>query len=177
MGFPSSFRDWKSRYFFISRTGWETSSDDFWGEVPRLLRKWEVLALGAYFHYLLLFFFHILITGVMKFFLWFFTTLDRLDLEDQYRHRVRATLAYAREIEDFDDLVDPHHLYDCCLGPEPSKYILEKIHQEEKSKIIYSCFVFLNPVCCLIRNYFSSLLLLLFIFFIFLYFYFLRNGH
>nr|POF20834.1 hypothetical protein CFP56_14348 [Quercus suber] len=56
---------------------------------------------------------------------------------DKYRHRVCAALAYAREIEDFDNLVDPCHLYDCCLSPEPSKYILEKIRQEEKSKIVY----------------------------------------
>jgi len=35
--FPSSFHDWKSRYFFISGTGWETVSEDFWGEVLRLL--------------------------------------------------------------------------------------------------------------------------------------------
>ena len=35
--FPTSFCDWKSRYFFIS--GWETMSDDLWGEVSWLLRK------------------------------------------------------------------------------------------------------------------------------------------
>ena len=28
-GFPLSFCDWKSRYFFISGTGWETLSEDF----------------------------------------------------------------------------------------------------------------------------------------------------
>nr|POE56112.1 hypothetical protein CFP56_78844 [Quercus suber] len=43
--------------------------------------------------------------------------LDRPDLEDQYHHRVRAALAYACEIEDFDDLIDLRHLYDFCLGP------------------------------------------------------------
>ena len=50
-GFPSSFCDWKSRYFFIFGKGWETLFDDFWGEVLRLLRKWEVPAFGVYFHY------------------------------------------------------------------------------------------------------------------------------
>ena len=65
--FPSSFHDWKSRYFFISGTAWETLFDDFWGEVPRLLRKWEVPALGAYFHCPLLFFFHVLIARLMTF--------------------------------------------------------------------------------------------------------------
>ena len=130
-GFPLSFHDWKSRYFFVFRLGWETLSDDFWGEVPRLLQKWEVPALGAYFCDLLLFFFRALITCLMTYLFWS-ANLDRPDLEDQYCHRVRATLAYAHEIEDFDDLVDPRHLYDCCLGPEPSKYVLEKIRREEK---------------------------------------------
>ena len=36
---PSSFRYWKSRYFFMSGDGWETLFDDFWGNVPRLLRR------------------------------------------------------------------------------------------------------------------------------------------
>ena len=64
--------------------------------------------------------------------------MDRPDLEDQYRHRVRVAIAYAREIDDFDDLVDLRRLYDCCLGPEPSKYILEKTCREEKSKSVHS---------------------------------------
>ena len=69
----------------------------------------------------------------MMFSFWFFAALDRPDLEDKHRHRVCAALAYARKIEDFDDLVDPRHLFDCCLGHEPSKYVLEKIRREEKS--------------------------------------------
>ena len=109
-GFPSSFRDWQPRYFFISRMGWETLSDDFWGKVPRLLQKWEVPALGAYFHCLLLFFFHIVIARLMMFSFWFFAALHRPDLEDRHRHWVRVVLAYAHEIDDFDDLVDPRHL-------------------------------------------------------------------
>ena len=35
---PSSFYYWKFRYFFVSGDGWETHFDDFWGDVPRLLR-------------------------------------------------------------------------------------------------------------------------------------------
>ena len=33
-------------------------------------------------------------------------------------------------------MVDPRHLFDCCLGLEPSEYVLEKIRREEKSKFI-----------------------------------------
>ena len=73
----------------------------------------------------------------MMFSFWFFTALDHPNLEDRHHHRVRAALVYAHEIEDFNDLVDPRHLFDYCLGPEPSKYILEKICREEKSKIVY----------------------------------------
>ena len=45
---PSSFRYWKSIYFFVSSDGWETLSDDFWGDVPRLLCRWETPLLGAF---------------------------------------------------------------------------------------------------------------------------------
>ena len=137
-GFPSSFHDWKSRYFFISGKGWETPSDNLWGEVLRLLRKWEVLALGAYFNCLSSFFFQIIIVHLMMFSFCLFVALDRPDLEDIHHHWVQAALAYAREIEDFDDFVDPHHLFDCCVGPKPSKYVLEKIPREENSKIVCS---------------------------------------
>ena len=45
---PSSFYYWKSRYFFVSGDGWETLSDDFWGNVPRLLRRWETPHIGVF---------------------------------------------------------------------------------------------------------------------------------
>ena len=44
---PSSYRYWKSRYFFVFGDGWETLYDVFWGEVPRLLRWWRFLRLGV----------------------------------------------------------------------------------------------------------------------------------
>ena len=45
---PSSFRYWKFRYFFVSGNSWETLSDDFWGDVPRLLRRWETPLFGEF---------------------------------------------------------------------------------------------------------------------------------
>ena len=44
---PSLFRYWKSRYFFISGDGWETFSDDLWGDIPRLLCRWGTPKLGV----------------------------------------------------------------------------------------------------------------------------------
>ena len=44
---PSFFRYWKSMFFFVSEDGWETLSDDFWSEVPRLLCCWRAPSLGA----------------------------------------------------------------------------------------------------------------------------------
>ena len=46
-GLPSSFRYWKSRFFFVSGDDFETSSSRDWGDVPRLLRRWGTLTLGA----------------------------------------------------------------------------------------------------------------------------------
>ena len=54
---PSSFRYWKSRYFFVSRDNWETLSDDFWGDDPRLLRRWETPLLGVFTPHEMTFFF------------------------------------------------------------------------------------------------------------------------
>ena len=35
---PSSFRYWKSQFFFVSGDDWETFFNEVWGDVPRLLR-------------------------------------------------------------------------------------------------------------------------------------------
>ena len=58
---------------------------------------------------------------------------DRPALEECYQGRTEAALKFALTIDDFDDLGDPHHLYDCC-GPEPSAFVLKKIAHEEKSR-------------------------------------------
>ena len=46
-GLPSSFRYWKSRFFFVSGDDFETLSSGEWGDVPRLLRQWGTPTLGA----------------------------------------------------------------------------------------------------------------------------------
>ena len=46
-GLPSSFRYWKSRFFFFSGDDFETPSSRDWGVVLRLLRRWETPTLGA----------------------------------------------------------------------------------------------------------------------------------
>ena len=56
---PSSFHYWKSRYFFMSGDSWETFSNDFWGDVPWLLRRWETPQLGMFASYVLHFSFNI----------------------------------------------------------------------------------------------------------------------
>ena len=35
----------------MSGDGWETLFDDFWGDVSRLLHRWEILQLGAFASY------------------------------------------------------------------------------------------------------------------------------
>ena len=46
-GLPSSFRYWKSRFFFVSGDDFETSSSKVWSDLPRLHRRWGTLTLGA----------------------------------------------------------------------------------------------------------------------------------
>ena len=46
-GLPSSFRYWKSRFFFVFRDDFETLASEAWGDIPRLLRRWGNPHLGA----------------------------------------------------------------------------------------------------------------------------------
>jgi len=90
-------------------------------------------------------------------FLLIFSVSDRPKLESRYCERVHSALAFAKEIEDFDDLVDPRHLFNCCLGPEPSKYVLEKIRRKEKSKFVFAILKInlsslASSLLCLIAN-------------------------
>uniref|UniRef100_A0A7N2LXK1 RING-type E3 ubiquitin transferase n=1 Tax=Quercus lobata TaxID=97700 RepID=A0A7N2LXK1_QUELO len=79
--------------------------DDLWGKVLWLLRKWEIPSLVS----------------------------DHPTLKERYQGLIEAALKFALTIDNFDDLVDPHHLYDCCFGPEPSAFVLKKIAREEKT--------------------------------------------
>ena len=44
---PSSFRYWKSKFFFMSGDDFETPSGGVWAELPRLHRQWGTPTLGA----------------------------------------------------------------------------------------------------------------------------------
>ena len=46
-GLPSSFRHWKSKFFFVSGDDFETPSGGVLGELPRLHRRWGTSTLGA----------------------------------------------------------------------------------------------------------------------------------
>ena len=129
---PSSFRYWKSRFFFVSGDGWETPSNEFWGDIPRLLCRWRAPSLSA--------------SSFCKsffFFFWFVANLSvccvctvkkRLKLKNRYKRHVEAATEYAKTIDDFDDLVDPRTLARHCLSPKPSSFVLHAIEIEEKSK-------------------------------------------
>ena len=46
-GLHSSFRYWKSRFFFVSGDDFETPSSEVWGELLRLHHQWGTPTLGA----------------------------------------------------------------------------------------------------------------------------------
>ena len=46
-GLPSSFRYWKSRFFFLSGDDFKTPSSGVWGELPRLHHQWGNPTIGA----------------------------------------------------------------------------------------------------------------------------------
>ena len=134
---PLSFRYWKSRYFFVSGDGWETLSDDFWGNVPRLLRRWETPLLGVFTPQEMLPFpslFYFILAIIPDPCFLHFVVKGHLELESGFDERVQATVEYARTIEDFNELIDPRTLARHCLGPEPSLYVLSALDREEKKR-------------------------------------------
>ena len=44
---PSSFKYWKSQFFFVSGDDWETPSNKIWCDLLRLLHWWSTPNLGA----------------------------------------------------------------------------------------------------------------------------------
>ena len=46
-GLPSSFRYWKSRFFFVSGDDFKTPSSGVWGELPRFHHQWGNPTIGA----------------------------------------------------------------------------------------------------------------------------------
>ena len=46
-GLPSSFKYWKSHFFFVSEDDFKTPASEAWGDVPRLLHRWGTPHLGA----------------------------------------------------------------------------------------------------------------------------------
>ena len=133
---PSSFHYWKSRYFFVSGDGWETFSDDFWGDVSRLLRRWETPLIGVFAPHKMLF--SSLTFGLYwssdLFLLLYFAVKERPELESKFEERVQAAIKYARRIDDFDELIDLRTLARHCLGREPSLYVLSTLDREERKR-------------------------------------------
>ncbi|XP_030924495.1 uncharacterized protein LOC115951423 [Quercus lobata] len=106
-GLPSSFRYWKSRFFFVSGDDFETQSSSDWGDIPRLLRRWGTPTLAK----------------------------RRPGLKSRYKERIETAIGYAETIESWDELVDPRSLAFYNLGPDPSPFVLRQLGIEGKKKM------------------------------------------
>ncbi|XP_065628398.1 uncharacterized protein LOC111994518 [Quercus suber] len=104
---PSSFRYWKSRFFYVSGNDFETPSGEVWGDLPVLRRRWETPTLVK----------------------------RRPKLKSRYRERVQKAIKYTQTIENWDDLVNPKTLAFFCIGPEPSAFVLKNLDIEGKKKM------------------------------------------
>ena len=63
-----------------------------------------------------------------------FAVKERPELESKFEERVQVAIKYARMIDDFDELIDPHTLARHCLGPDPSLYVLSTLNREERKR-------------------------------------------
>ena len=80
----------------MSSDDWETLSDDFWGDVPRLLCRWETHLLGAFAPHEMLpfpsFFFLLAIIPDLSLLL-HFVVKERSELESRFDERGRRQLS------------------------------------------------------------------------------------
>lgn len=108
-GLPSSFRYWKSRFFFVFGDEFETPFGRDWGNVLRLLHQWGVLTLVK----------------------------RRPKLNTRHNECVKQAIEYAKMIESWDDLIDPRTLAFYNLGLGPSSFVLCNIDiKGKKSKCL-----------------------------------------
>ena len=111
--------------FFVSGNGWETLSDDFWGDVPRLLCRWETPCLSVFASMFLLFSVLVVLIVLLTLCNFSYSVVKELpELESQFEERIQEAIKYVSTIDDFDELVNPRILAFHCLGPEPSLYVL-----------------------------------------------------
>ena len=134
-GLPSSFRYWKSHFVFVSGDDFETSANEAWGDVPRLLCRWGTPHLGASILPIVCWFLFLSLLVVHNLPLFPCVAKRRPKLKSKYQGCMEKAIEYAEAIESWEDLVDPHTLTFYCLGPDPSAYVLHLIEIEgEKSK-------------------------------------------
>ena len=98
-----------------------------------------------------IFLFILLISNFLTFFLICFAAVERPEFEERYQGCIEVTLGFALTLssEDFKSLVGARRLYGCCLEPEPSELVLEKISLEERSALSLSLSLSLS-VCLFI---------------------------
>ena len=133
---PSSFRYWKFRYFFVSvgRPFLTTSGRMSLGCCIDG-RYLNLVHLPCIFFFFLVYHFTLIIpSDLVCVFFFYFIIRDRPELESRFEEHVRAVVKYVSTIDNFDDLVDPRTLARHFVGPEPSHYVHNAIHHEEKSE-------------------------------------------
>ena len=122
---PTSFRDQKSRYFFISGSRQEIMSDNLWGEVPCLLQNGKSLLTSSSLKLLFLVY-----CSLTPFFFLFLQFLIVPCWRNITKDELRLPLSLSSQLTILTNWL----ILVICLGPEPSTYILRKISQEEKSR-------------------------------------------
>ena len=150
---PSSIQYWKSRFFFMFEDEWETPSNEFWGEVPRLICRWRALSLGAP-SFRKSFFLLLFPWFVTNLFICCVSAVKKCPkLKSRYKERINVATKDAKSIDDFDDLVNPRTLARHCFGPEPSSFNSHAIEIKEKIKCLFGLskflffFFFFNNKC------------------------------
>lgn len=118
----------------MSGNDWETLSNHLWGDVPKLQYRWGTLKLSesSFASNLLVKIFLSSNPGFNPHLYIYITAKACPKLKSRYKGRVKAASNYIRNIEDFDDLLDPQILSCHFLGPKPYLFILQAIKKRRE---------------------------------------------
>ena len=115
---PSSYRDWKQRFFFVSSEGWEILPNKNLDEAPKFLHQWGTLVSSVSFYAPIFCFFCIVLMTIWLYvFSFSFLVKTRPHLKSRYKDRLKRVLEYVVEVKDFYDLISPNNLSFHFLGP------------------------------------------------------------
>ena len=121
---PSSLRNWKTNFFFVSGDNWEFTQGEDLDDAPKLLCSWgtPVSSVSFYLTFCMCIIFPSR-RGTDTYACVVFPTYVRPRLKKRYHTHVERVKNHLKTVKDFDELISPQSLFLHFLGPKLSNHV------------------------------------------------------